>query len=157
MKKYRFNIFDASIILLVIIFTFIYARAYAQPPEENGAVYYTLSVSDVDEHVAASFKAECDIYNESGNIIGKARDIEITPKTNTFKDSRGNSDTVEYDGVYTVKIKAVSPATLSKSSITANGEMIATGRKISFTSNGVSAVGVCSEIEFLYYDGGNEQ
>ena len=156
MKKYTFNIFDISVIAVISVLVLFQICVYANLPKENGSVFYTVSVNDIDEYTAYAFEEGRNVFCENGKIIGTVQNVEISKKSNTFIDSRGNSDTVEYDGMYTVTLKIASEAVRSKNSISANGETIATGRKISFTSNGAKAVGICSDVKFAYYDGGKK-
>ncbi len=156
MKKHTFNIFDIAVISVIVALVFFQIGMYSRLPKENGSVFYTVSVNNIDEQAAYAFEEGYDVFCEHGKIIGKVQNVEISKKSNTFIDSRGNSDTVEYDGVYTVTLKIESDAVRSKNSISVNSEMIATGKKISFTSNGAKAVGVCSEVKFAYYDGGEK-
>lgn len=155
-NKHRFNIFDLSVIALALLLVTFHLGAYASLPEENGNVYYTLTVNEIEAYALSSFKTECAVCNENGNIIGTVKDVEISQKEDLLIDDRDNSAADEYYGLYTVKIKVSSKAVLTKSSIIANGQIISSGRNIRFTTNGVIASGVCSEVAFSYYDGGQQ-
>ncbi len=156
MNKHRFNVFDVSVIALAFLLVTFHLGAYASLPEENGNVSYTLTINELEEYALSSFKKECAVCNESGNIIGTVKDIEISQKEDILIDSRDNSAADEYYGLYTVKIKVSSAAVLTKNSISANGQIISSGQNIRFTTNGVIASGTCSEVAFSYYDGGQQ-
>ncbi len=155
-NKHRFNVFDISIIALSALLVFFYLGAYRSLPEENGKVTYTLTVNEIEQYALPSFVAGCSVYSEDGNVIGTVENVDMSEKEDISNRSRDNSDTDEYYGVYTVKIKVSSGAVLTKSSISAGGQIISSGQNIRFTTNGVSASGVCSEVAFSYYDGGQQ-
>ena len=156
MKKYAFNIFDIFVISVITALVVFQIYIYKNAPKENGSLFYTVTVNDIDENAAYAFDEGYDVFGENGKLIGTVQSVTISKKSDTFMDSRGNFDTVEYDGVYTVTLVIKSEAVQSKNQISINGEMIAAGRKISFTSNGAMAVGICSDVKFAYYDGGEK-
>lgn len=154
--KHRFNIFDISVIALALLLIVFHLGAYALLPDDNGNVSYTLTINDLEEYAFSSFKTECAICDENGNIIGTIKNIDVSQKEDISIDSRDNSDTDEYYGLYTVKIKVSSAAVLTENSINVNGQIISSGQKIRFTTNGVIASGICSDVAFSYYDGGQQ-
>ena len=109
-----------------------------------------LTVDEMKEYAVNCLEIGTDVYSSDGDIIGTVEEIKAVSSDN----SRGNSDGAEYNGIYKVKIKISSGAVMSRRSINANGQIIASGQTIPFTSNGVSLSGTCSDVTFGYYDGG---
>ena len=149
-KKNRLNIFDIALTAFIAALVIFYIGAYTSAPKENGKVYYTLTVDEMKEYAVNCLEIGTDVYSSDGDIIGTVEEIKAVASDN----SRGNSDGAEYNGIYKVKIKISSGAVMSRRSINANGQIIASGQTIPFTSNGVSLSGTCSDVTFGYYDGG---
>lgn len=155
--KHHFNIFDISVAVLAAALILLHLASYGALPEENGSVSYTISANNMYGYAVKELESGKDICSADGNIIGRIELIEASENTEISNAERDNSAEPEYYGLYTVKIKITSEAVITKNSISANGQLISSGMNISFTTNGVSASGICSDIEFAYYDGGQEQ
>lgn len=155
--KHHFNIFDISVAVLTAVLILLHLVSYGALPEENGSVSYILSAKDMYGYAVKELEAGKDIYSTDGNVIGRIELIEAYKNAEISSAERDNSAELEYYGLYTVKIKITSEAVITKNSISANGQLISSGMNIAFTTNGVGASGICSDIEFSYYDGGQEQ
>ena len=153
MKKYRFNIFDLTVIVSLLLILFVCFSIYHTSEDENGTVRYTLTVDDAEEYLVSSFEEGCDVYSENGIFIEKIASVSSEIKTEKTKDANGKYDSVEYSGLYTATLTVDAPALSEEKNITVNGEKIAVGKAFSVNTNGAVAECICTYVKFYYYKG----
>lgn len=153
MKKHRFNIFDIAVIASFFLIFAVCFSVYRTSDGTNGSVSYTLTVDNAEEYLVNSLKEGYDVYSENGVCIGKISSVSSEIKTEKTKDANGKNESVEYSGLYTATLTIDASALSSEKNITVNGEKIAVGTVLPFTTNAAAAKGVCTAVSFEYFDG----